>query len=398
MKIAYFDCIAGASGDMILGALMDAGMSENALREELAGLNISNDFDLQLHQVVKSGFSATKVDVTVKDPVPTRELPDILAIVEGSNLALETKARAAEMIQLLGQVEARIHGTTTERVHLHELGGVDTVVDIVGALIALKGLEVERVVTSPLPMGRGFVRAAHGLIPLPAPATVELLEGIPVVGMDIDKELVTPTGAVILTSLSEAFGPIPAMTLTRVGYGAGGRDLPIPNLLRVFIGEAPPGEGANLEVLVELQTNIDDMNPEIYEHVIARLFDAGALDVWLGMIQMKKNRPAIQVSVLCSPNDAGGIRSILFRETSTLGIRQRQVTRYSLPRQTRQVETPYGVVRFKLAQLEDGTLKGSPEYEDCRRLAEMHAVPLKDIYLAAQSALDGLEDLSNDRR
>jgi uncharacterized protein (TIGR00299 family) protein len=387
MRIAYFDCIAGASGDMILGALLDAGAPEAALREGLAKLRLQNEFDLKVRRVSKNGFTAAKVDVLVRDPVPARRVPEILDIIATSDLSYAIKLRAGEIIQRLGQVEARIHGVAPDQVHLHELGGVDTIVDIVGAILALKALEIGEVVASPLPVGRGFVRGAHGQIPLPAPATAELLKGVPLVGMDIDKELVTPTGAALLSSLSSTFGPMPPMILENVGYGAGGRDLPIPNLLRVFIGEASPAGGADLETLVELQTNIDDLNPEIYEHVMARLFAAGALDVYLETILMKKNRPGVRMNVLCRPAQADALRSILFLETTTLGIRQRQVMRYSLPRFTRSVETPYGAVRLKLARLADGALKSSPEYEDCRRLALDHDVPLREVYLAAQSAL-----------
>jgi hypothetical protein len=394
MRIAYFDCIAGASGDMILGALLDAGLPEDALRQGLAKLNLAGEFDLKVRTVDKGGFRATKLDVPVKETIAARHLADILAILENSDLSEGLKLRASEIIGRLGQVEAYIHGLPLQEVHLHELGGIDTIVDIVGTLVALDQLKIEIVITSPLPMGRGFVRGAHGQIPLPAPATVELLKGVPLVGMDIEKELVTPTGAVLLTSLSQSFGPLPPMVLESVGYGAGGRDTPVPNVLRVFLGEASSVEGETLETLVELDTNIDDLNPELYEYVMARLFDAGALDVWLDTIQMKKNRPGIQVGVLCPPAQADRLRAILLRETSTLGIRQRQVLRYSLPRAWRNVDTPYGVVRLKLARLADGSVKASPEYEDCRKLAQEHAVSILKVYRAAQYAGEAFDTIN----
>lgn len=391
MKIAYFDCIAGASGDMILGALLDAGLPEAALRERLTALRL-DDFDLRCRRVVKNAFSATKVDVLVADDVPERHLSDIERIVQGSDLSPAIKDRAMAIFQRLCEVEAGIHGTTVDRVHLHELGGVDTIVDVVGALVGLDELGVERVYASPLPLGRGFIRGAHGRIPLPAPATVALLQGVPVVGSELEVELVTPTGAVLLVSLAEAFGPIPAMTLTAVGYGAGARDLPIPNVLRLLVGAgASPGDaigGEITESLVVLETNVDDLNPEIYDYAMAQLFEVGALDVFLSPIQMKKNRPGTLLRVLCRPEDAGALRAILFAETSTLGIRQQTVTRHALRRSVRSVETRYGAVRVKVAHWGGGGVKAAPEYEDCRSLAESHGVPLREVYRAAESAAE----------
>jgi uncharacterized protein (TIGR00299 family) protein len=398
MRIVYFDCIAGASGDMILGALLDAGLPEATLREGLAGLGL-DDFDLKCHHVLKNGFSATKVDVLVADDVPARHLPEIEAIITKSSLSPGIKERATAIFRRLGEAEAGIHDTSLDQVHLHELGGVDTIVDVVGALVCLEALGIERVYASPLPMGRGFVRGDHGSIPLPAPATLALLtqgaatgEGIPLVGVDLEVELVTPTGAVILSSLATAFGPIPPMTLAAVGYGAGGRDLPIPNVLRLLVGERATPDGAITETLTSLETNVDDLNPEIYDYVMARLFDAGALDVFLSPIQMKKNRPATLVRVLCQPADADALMAILFAETSTLGVRQQLVTRHCLARRAHTVETPYGSVRVKVASLGDGQVKAAPEYEDCRRLAEASGVPLREVYRAAEAATEALEN------
>jgi uncharacterized protein (TIGR00299 family) protein len=386
MKIAYFDCIAGASGDMILGALLDAGLSEARLKEQLSRLHLPG-FDLHSQRVVKQGFSAIKVDVQVADELRERRLAEIRTVVQESDLADEIKTQAISIFDKLGQVEAEIHGLPTEQVHLHELGGLDTIVDIVGTLVGLKALEVARAYASPLPLGGGFVTGAHGTIPLPAPATLALLKDIPVVGSDLEMELVTPTGAVLLASLVESFGPIPAMTLKSIGYGAGGRDLSIPNVLRLLLGERTAPSAATRENLVTLETNIDDLNPQAYEHVMARLFQAGALDVTLSPVQMKKERPGTQLWVLCRPEDADKLVKIIFAETSTLGVRKQQVERLSLARSIETVETPYGPVRVKIAELGGGQVKIAPEYEDCRRLAQEKGVPLREVFQAAEFAM-----------
>ena len=442
-KIVYFDCIAGASGDMILGALVDAGLSESTLRERLRALHLLG-VDLRTRRVLKNAFAATKVDVLVADDAPERHLADILRIVEESDLTPAIKEQAAAIFRRMGEVEAGIHGADLDHVHLHELGGVDTIVDVVGALVGLDALGIEQVVVSPLPLGRGFIRGAHGQMPLPAPATVALLKGVPVIGSPLEIETVTPTGAALLSALADGFGPLPPMTLEAVGYGAGSRDLPIPNVLRVLIGEAPsdakrptaglleppqrhphphthdhdhphppahdhagehtPGSThpavephdephhdhdpspscLDAEVLSVLETNIDDLNPEIYGYVMERLFAAGALDVFFAPIQMKKNRPATLLRVLCRPDDVRAMTDILFVETTTLGIREHTVRRHALQRSMQTVETPYGAVRVKVAALPHGGLiKAAPEYEDCRRLAEQHGVPLHEVYRAA---------------
>jgi len=266
---------------------------------------------------------------------------------------------------------------------------VDTMVDVVGVLTGLETMGVERVMASPLPLGRGFVTGAHGQIPLPAPATVALLKGVPVRGSEIDMELVTPTGALLLSSLCSAFGPLPEMSLTGVGYGAGGRDLMIPNLVRLLLGEAPSNQGVRAETLLMLETNIDDNTAEVNGYVMEQLFDHGALDVFFSSLQMKKNRPATLVSVLCRPADVEILESILFRETSTLGIRRLFVERRCLEREVEKVETPYGPVRVKVARLPDGSSKHAPEYEDCKAAAAAHQVPLRAVYQAALRNTDG---------
>lgn len=384
MKIAYFDCLAGASGDMILGALIDAGLPEEVLRQMLANLNLTV-FDLTIHQVFKQGFRATKVDVNLDDDNPERYLPEIEAIIKSSDLPESIVNRSIDIFNRIGTVEAHIHGISLDQVYLHELGGLDTIVDVVGTLVGLDALGVHRVYASPLPLARGFTHGAHGSIPLPAPATLALLAGVPVVGSDLDIELVTPTGAALLTSLAESFGPLPAMVLETTGYGAGTKDLPIPNLIRLLLGTQKSDTHSLTETLVMLETNIDDLNPEVYDYVVARLFEANALDVTLSPIQMKKNRPGTQLSVLCKPHHAEQLTVILFSETSTLGVRKQLLERHSLPRSVHTIETPYGPVRVKVASLGNQATKISPEYEDCQRLASAKNVPLTEVYNAALS-------------
>jgi pyridinium-3,5-bisthiocarboxylic acid mononucleotide nickel chelatase len=388
MKIAYFDCIAGASGDMLLGALVDAGFEPEALQERLADLRLPG-FQVNHTRLIKHGLSAAKVDVHVDDDVPARGLVEIEAIINDSRLPDPIKQRANHIFRILGAVEAKIHNHPVDQVHLHELGGIDTIVDVVGVLLGLDYLQIQQVYASPLPMARGFVKCAHGPLPLPAPAALALLEGVPVYGTDLNAELVTPTGAVLLKSLVKEFGSIPSMVLQVTGYGAGQRDLPIPNLVRVLIGNQAAAAVPPAESLATLETNIDDLNPEFYDYVLTRLFQAGALDVFLSPIQMKKNRPATLLSVLCKPEDIPHLTEIIFAETSTLGIRQQFVNRFALPRQIQQVETPYGPIRVKVARWGDDQVKIAPEFDDCRRLAEKHAIPIRELYRLA-------EDLARD--
>jgi pyridinium-3,5-bisthiocarboxylic acid mononucleotide nickel chelatase len=384
MKILYFDCVAGASGDMILAALLAAGLDEAALRGRLAGLHLPG-FDLQVERVQKSGIAATHVEVLVDDDVPERRLRDLVAVVEAADLPPHVIQKSVAILRRIGEVEAGIHGARdAEHVHLHELGGLDTLVDVVGGVSGIDLLGVEKVICSPIPLGRGFTRSAHGRIPVPAPATLALLQGAPVTGSDVEGETVTPTGAALLTSLASGYGPIPAMTLRLAGYGAGRKEWAIPNVLRVLIGD-DGSQGSRAESLSVLETNIDDLNPETYDYVMARLFAAGALDVFLAPIQMKKNRPATLLSVLCRPALVDALSAILFAETSTLGIRRHDVLRTCLPREIRTVETPYGPIRVKVATYGDRE-KAAPEYEDCRRAAEAHGVPLREVYAAVRTA------------
>lgn len=385
MRIAYFDCFAGASGDMILGALVDAGVDIHELQEGLDGLHLS-DYELQVGRVQKGAITATDLQVVARREAPERKITDIETVIRNSELPEETKESSMAIFRRLVTVEAGIHGDDYEEVHLHEVGGTDAIVDVVGTLLALSLLGVEKTYASRLPLGHGFVQCAHGLLPLPAPATLELLKGVPVTQVDVEGELVTPTGAAILTSLVHEFGPSPEMSIESIGYGAGKSEFAFPNVLRVLVGTSPQPMGESREMVVLLETNLDDMNPELYDHIMQALFAAGALDVYLQPIQAKKNRPGVLLSVLCHPQSAQELSSVIFAETTTLGIRQHALERVCLHRETVMVETPYGQVRIKVAKLGERTMNLAPEYEDCRRLALEKNTPLKEVYSAAEAA------------
>jgi hypothetical protein len=385
MKTAYIDCIAGASGDMLLGALIDAGLPPAQLEAALAKLHI-DDFHLHFSKVSKNGFGATKVDVHAHDHAPERHLREIRGIVEKSHVSDKVKERAMRVFTRICEVEGGIHGMSVDDVHLHEVGGVDAIVDVVGVLTGVEMLEIERVVVSPLPMGRGFIKGAHGQIPLPAPATVGLLAGVPVYGSPIEKELVTPTGAALLTELADAWGPLPAMTLRAVGYGAGTRDLVIPNVVRILLGDSSSDGPWLSETLTVLETHLDNDRGETIGHASQRLMAEGALDVVSIPAQMKKGRPAQVLKVLARPEDADRLERILFEETSTLGIRRSDTRRDALHRHSDTVETRYGPIGVKVARLPNGGLRATPEYEDCRKVAEQHGVSLHAVTHEAEHA------------
>jgi len=384
-NIAYVDCFAGASGDMLLGALVDAGLELDALRGALAGLALSG-WELRAEKVLTGGIAATHLSVITSDRATERRYVELEAILDASQLADDVKQTAARILRRIAEVEARLHNSSIEQVHLHELGGFDTLIDVVGTVAGFKLLGVAEIFVSALPLGRGAVNTRHGVLPLPAPAVAELLRGAPIRSVEIEAELVTPTGAAILTTLARGYADFPPMTLARVGYGAGTRQLPFPNVLRVFIGERAGATDAAVEMLVVLETNIDDMNPQAYEFVFAKLFAAGALDVWLTPIQMKKNRAAATLSVLGAPRDADPLTEILFSETTTLGVRRREVMRHALAREIATVETRFGPVRVKIARHHGRVLRAMPEYDDCRALAEKHHAPFLEVYDAAKSS------------
>ncbi len=386
MKIAHFDCFSGISGDMILGALVDAGLEVERLKAELAHLPLSG-YALNAETVQRRGLRGTHVEVEVSEEGVERHLHEIEEIIEGSDLPEKVKAQSLAIFRRLAEAEARVHGISMEKVHFHEVGAVDAIVDVAGAVVGLWLLGVERVYASPVHVGRGTLRCAHGMLPVPAPATQELLRGVPIYGRDVDAELVTPTGAAILTTLVEEFGSVPPMKTEQIGYGAGTRYLPLPNLLRVSIGETTEKiEGYEEDIVTVIETNIDDMNPQWYEHVMGRLFDAGALDVFLTPIQMKRNRPGVQLSVIATAERVPDMLEVMFAETTTIGVRTCPMRRWKLGRECVVVETRYGPIGAKVARRGEAVMNVAPEYRECQRVAEEQGVPLKEVFQLAQEA------------
>ncbi len=385
MKIAYVDAFSGISGDMMVGALLHLGVSLETLRAELSKLPLSG---YHLHQTGRepSGIQAVKFNVEVHDPLHERSFRAIAQMIRDSTLDPSLQETALRIFTVLAEAEGRVHGVAPDAVHFHEVGAIDSIVDIVATAVGLRTLGIERVYVSPLPMGTGLVPSRHGVLPIPGPATVELLKGWPVRFEDGGAELVTPTGAAIIAAVGHR-GALPPMQVSAVGYGAGERTLPDrPNLLRIVLGET--SEEPRDEQLLVLETNIDDFNPEFYEYVMERLFAEGARDVALVPMQMKKNRPGILLWVLCDPSTREKLSGIIFAETSTLGIRSYPVTRTALRREIKEVATVYGTVRVKVAYTPDGRMNRAPEYEDCKRLARERAVPLKLVYEAALMKFD----------
>ena len=387
MKVAYFDCFSGISGNMILGALVDAGLDVERLRAELARLPVS-DYTLSAEKVQRRGLRGTYVEVTISEVGVERHLHHIEEIIAGSDLPDEVKQLSLAIFQRLAKAEAHVHGMPMDHVHFHEVGAVDAIVDVVGAAVGLWLMGIEHVYASPVHVGRGTVTCAHGTLPVPAPATQELLRGVPIYGRDVEAELVTPTGAAILTTLVDEFGAAPPMQVAQVGYGAGSRDLPLPNLLRVSIGDTVTTvEGYEEDVVTVVETNIDDMNPEFYDHVMARLFDAGALDVFLTPIQMKGGRPAAQLTALVTEECMADTLDVLFAETTTIGVRTCPMHRWKLGRERLVVDTRFGPVGVKVARRGDAILNVAPEYQECRRVATQQGLHLKEVFqVALQSA------------
>ena len=385
MVCAFVDCFAGVSGDMLLGALIDAGAPVDDLLLGLKTLPLSG-WDLKVERVHRGAIAAVSVSVIVQENQPERHLSDIESIIFASQLPEKVKEQSLKVFRLLAEAEAKVHGIGVNEVHFHEVGAVDSIVDIVGSVYALHLLGVQAVYASALPFTRGRVRTLHGELPVPAPATMELLCGVPTYPLDIEVELVTPTGAALLKVLAKEFGMPPPFTPQKVGYGAGKRDLPFPNVLRVIIGDLPDDVDLERERLVVVETNLDDMTGEIAGFAMERLLAAGARDVWVVPAHMKKNRPAIILSVLCDHEKLPTVLQILLRETTTLGVRVQEVERLCLPREIWEVTTPYGEVKVKIARLGDEIVNIAPEYEDCRRLALEQRVPLKEVMAAAIAA------------
>jgi len=380
MRVSYFDCPSGAAGDMILGALIDAGAPVDALRDALRSLPLEG-WDLTAREVRKGAFRAVKADVVVDEAAHRhhhRRLADILQIIGAGSLSPVVQSSAERIFTRLADAEARAHGTARDDVHFHEVGAVDAIIDVTGSVVALELLDVGEVHVSALPVGTGFVEGAHGRIPVPAPGTSELLRGFPVVDTGVRGELLTPTGAAILTTLARGRGRMPAMTVGAVGYGAGTKDLPgTPNVLRCFLGDAAiqPGE----ETIVQIETTIDDMSPQLYEPLMERLFEAGGLDVFLVPVIMKRSRPGTVLTVLATPDRVDALTRVLFEESSTIGVRWSNWQRARLPREVVTLATSYGAIPFKISRLGDRVLTVTPEFADVARLAREKGVPVREI-------------------
>ncbi len=439
MRIAYLECFSGMSGDMFLGALVDAGVAASVLEETVAALGVGAR--LEISRVVRGAISATKVDVYVdgaKDlpreeycerqhshphersehegeaqahshshpgeserasrPLPhehERGLSEIRQIISAASISESAKKTAIAIFEVLGRTEAKIHNTSIESVHFHEVGAVDAMVDIVCAAVGAEALGVDEIICSPLNVGGGTVRCAHGTFPIPAPATVELLKGAPVYSSGLQAELVTPTGAAIVKTLASRFAGFPEMKIEKWGYGAGSRDFPgHPNVVRLTIGEAASSTLAAKtasEMITVLEANLDDLNPQVFGYVMDRLFEEGALDAFAMPVQMKKNRPGTLLTVLCKPEDASRLTQLIFSETTTLGVRRRDEMRQTLARRWENVRTQWGEVRIKIASMNGTVTNYAPEYEDCRRIAAEHHVPLKSVMQEASRAYLGTD-------
>ena len=396
MKTLYFDCFAGAAGDMILGALLDAGLPFDELKSALGSLAVEG-WDVSVDRVVKTGVTAAKFRVHERVPAgggghAHHHLKHIFAAIDRSALSAGAKARATRMFQRLGEAEAAIHNTTMERVHLHEVGAMDSIIDIVGAAFAMEWFNAERVVVSPINVGGGMVKSAHGMFPVPAPATLALVKGAPVYSSGVQMETLTPTGALILTEYATAFGPVPPMTVRRVGYGAGDREIAeTPNVVRVLVGDADasaPGPSAAPHVhrVVVLECEIDDMNPQIFGVLMDKLYAAGALEVFYAGVQMKKNRPGTLMTIVARPDDRPALTEIVFRESTTIGGRYQELSRECLDREMVTMQTAAGPVRFKVARRDGRVLNAQPEFEDLAKLSAERGIPIKELQALAHKA------------
>jgi uncharacterized protein (TIGR00299 family) protein len=404
LKVLYFDCFAGAAGDMILGALIDAGLPFEELKRALGSLAVEG-WDVSIDRVLKTGVSATKFRVHEHahlhtathshhddareshrhSDAPHHSLKDIETAIGRSALTETGKARAITMFRRLGEAESAIHGIPIDKIHLHEVGALDSIIDIVGAVFAIEWFKADRIVVSPINVGSGMVRTEHGVFPVPAPATLSLLKNAPIYSSGIQSELLTPTGALILSEFASAFGPIPPMTIDKVGYGAGDRELKeSPNVVRVLIGEAEgsknqdPRPKTEMRVVV-LECEIDDMNPQIFGVLMEKLYAAGALEVFYSAVQMKKNRPGTLMTIVAKPEQREAMTEIVFRESTTIGIRHQELSRECLDREMVTVTTSVGPVRFKVARRDGRVLNAQPEFDDLAKLSAERGIPVKDV-------------------
>lgn len=382
-NILYFDCFSGISGDMTLGALLDLGIDQGQLLQQLDSLGI-NGYQLAITRKQHNGITGTDFDVVLTTshhhPHSHRSLADIEHLIEQSRIDENAKLLAKKIFNTLGAAEAKIHNKPLAEIQFHEVGAIDSIIDIVGTAICLSLLQPDKIISSPLHLGSGTITCAHGVLPVPAPATADILAGIPVYATEVKGELVTPTGAAIIKNIADEFSPLPAFIIEKTGYGTGKKQFAIPNLLRVFWGNDTSANDRLEQDLLLLETNIDDMNPEIYTYLLPLLLEKGALDAYLTQILMKKGRPGILLSILCEPAQAFTLESIVFNETSTLGIRKTRLGRTSLNRKIITVETEFGPIRIKAAFQNGTLLKMAPEFEDCKKIAETSGLPLKQVY------------------
>jgi len=391
MKTLYFDCFSGISGDMIIGALLDLGLDFEHLKKELKKLNIE-DYKIYSKKIVKNGITATKFYVIEnkhhKHHHHERNIKEINSIINKSKLNNEIKNKIKKIFLKIAAAEAKVHKTSINKVHFHEIGAIDTIIDIAGAVIGLDKLKVEIIHCSKLNTGTGFVSFSHGKFLIPAPATAEMLKDVPIYHNNIKFELVTPTGAAIISTLSENFGEMPAMQLEKIGYGAGTKDLQQPNVLRVFYGELDEDFRDFDDKIMIMETNIDNMNPEVFPYIVERLMENGALDAYTEPINMKKNRIGIKITVLCDKNNIDKLSKIIFEETSTLGIRIFPAGRKKLEREIKTIKTRYGNIRVKISKLNNKIKNINPEYEDCVRIARKYKIPLRKIYEIVNRNID----------
>lgn len=380
MTIAYLDCAAGAAGDMLLGAFIDAGLPIAVLETMVEALGLAGEAHLLATEVHRGGFRATRLEVRVDDDAPDRTVPDILAVIDRAALSTRAKEQSRAAIERLAAVESRLHGVTPDALHLHELAGTDAIIDVVGFHVARETLAIDQLTVSPINVGSGTMRMAHGTLGVPGPATAELLRGAPIYGSDTPGEAITPTAALLLSGPGSSFGPLPAMRIRAIGYGAGSRDTPSPNVVRCYLGEltgAPAGWGT--ETVTVLETNIDDLNPQHFEYVLARLFAAGALDAYLVPLIAKHGRPGVMVGIVASADRADALTAVLFAETTTLGVRRRVTERAALARRSEERATSFGSVWVKIATLPDGSERLAPEYVDLARIAAERGLPITEV-------------------
>lgn len=379
MRVAYFDCFSGISGDMTIGAFLDAGLNFEKLSKELSKLKIKG-YRLTSHKVKRHEIAGTKFDCVTDNRAKGRTAGEILSVIGRSALGNRAKNIAESIFANIADAEAKVHGLRDKKkAHLHELGGIDSIIDIAGAGIAIEELGIDSVYASNVNMGRGLVKARHGVLPIPSPASMEILKGVPLDISEIDAELVTPTGAGILKTLAKSFGRMPRIKIDKIGYGAGSKELDErPNMLRVLIGEAQASFAEDRISVIE--TNIDDMNPQNFEYLFEKLFKEGALDAYTTSIQMKKSRPAFLLTVLARPEDLNDLSSVVFSETTTTGLRIYDADRFVLERKLTKVKTKYGEINVKISRGPNGILTSSPEYEECAKIARSKNVPLKAIY------------------